>query len=236
MIIIPDIHGRTFWKKALEGREQEKTIFLGDYTDPYPKEDIDCYEGLRALSEVIKFKEQHADNVVLLLGNHDLSYISNYMFKCRHDYDHHDDICALLTSNLHLFDIAYEQRVGERHVLFSHAGILPGWLSENTGILGSIKKGEEVDRINHMFHHDHIYAALGDVSPSRGGHLPYGSCVWADVSEFLDAQPLLFDGCYQVFGHTQLSCPMITDSFACLDCRAAFNLDEQLNFTQIGDG
>ena len=77
MIIIPDIHGRSFWKDAVKGHENEKIIFLGDYTDPYSHEGIEFWEGLQSLREVIEFKKQHLDNVVLLLGNHDLSYISN---------------------------------------------------------------------------------------------------------------------------------------------------------------
>ena len=53
MIIIPDIHGRSFWKDAVKGRENEKIIFLGDYTDPYSHEGIEFWEGLQSLREVI---------------------------------------------------------------------------------------------------------------------------------------------------------------------------------------
>lgn len=38
-LIIPDVHGRTFWKKSvydyLENHPEVKIIFLGDYLDPY---------------------------------------------------------------------------------------------------------------------------------------------------------------------------------------------------------
>ena len=40
MIIIPDIHGRTFWKKAVKGHENDEIVFLGDYNDPYPADNI----------------------------------------------------------------------------------------------------------------------------------------------------------------------------------------------------
>ena len=33
------------------------------------------------------------------------------------------------------------------------------------------------------------------------------------------------DKIYQVFGHTQLKSPLITDKWACLDCRKAFIID-----------
>ena len=34
-IVIPDVHGRDFWRSAVRGREKEKIIFLGDYVHPY---------------------------------------------------------------------------------------------------------------------------------------------------------------------------------------------------------
>ena len=39
-IVIPDVHGRDFWRSAVRGREEEKIIFLGDYVDPYSWEGI----------------------------------------------------------------------------------------------------------------------------------------------------------------------------------------------------
>ena len=35
ILIIPDVHGRSFWKKAVETGDYEKVVFLGDYADPY---------------------------------------------------------------------------------------------------------------------------------------------------------------------------------------------------------
>ena len=38
IIIIPDVHGRTFWREAIEkyrNKENTQIIFLGDYLDPY---------------------------------------------------------------------------------------------------------------------------------------------------------------------------------------------------------
>lgn len=162
MIIIPDIHGRSFWKVAVEGHENEKIIFLGDYTDPYFHEGIDSWEGLQSLREVIEFKKQHLDNVVLLLGNHDLSYISNYLPKCRHDDENHDEIKTLIKDNLCLFDIVHEEWVGNRRVVFSHAGILSDWLKKNEMISSQIKRGDDVKHLNRMFHEGHIYAATSD--------------------------------------------------------------------------
>ena len=34
ILIIPDVHGRTFGESALKSGDYEKIVFLGDYTDP----------------------------------------------------------------------------------------------------------------------------------------------------------------------------------------------------------
>ena len=36
-LIIPDVHGRSFWKKAIKKHfdECDHVVFLGDYIDPY---------------------------------------------------------------------------------------------------------------------------------------------------------------------------------------------------------
>ena len=38
-LIIPDVHGRDFWKDAAN-RFPGNIVFLGDYLDPYPLEEI----------------------------------------------------------------------------------------------------------------------------------------------------------------------------------------------------
>lgn len=233
MIIIPDIHGRSFWKDAVKGHEEEKIIFLGDYTDPYPHEGIEQSEGLKCLCEVIEFKKQHKENVVLLLGNHDLSYVSNHLAKCRHDYENHDVIKKLISDNLSLFNVVHEETVGCKRVVFSHAGIIPKWLKNNEEVLGHIPYGKEVSVLNKLFHDGSLYMTLGAVSWYRGGKSDVGSCVWADIDEHIDilATPLPY--CYQVFGHTHRVIAIITKNFACLDCSAAFTLDDDFNFTEI---
>lgn len=239
MIIIPDVHGRDFWKSAVTGREDEEIIFLGDYVDPYAfVEDVHPMAGLMCLLEIIEFKKQHPANVTLLLGNHDLSYVTDYIFKCRHDYDNAETIRTIILENLALFCIAHEKTVAGRHYIFSHAGILPAWLAENEHILGTITPENAVAELNLGLAAGEIYAVLGDVSEYRGGHLEVGSCVWADVDEHIDRAAELtapWADVYQIFGHTQQFSgePVITSRFACLDCRRAFRLDDNGEITEI---
>ncbi len=231
MIIIPDIHGRTYWKDALTGNEEEKIIFLGDYTDPYTHEGIMTCEGLTQLREVIAFKKAHPDNVVLLLGNHDLSYIHDEQYPCRHDDENHDAISNLINDNLSLFNIAHEENINGTTLLLSHAGILPGWLRNNEDILGHVTLGNAAEVLNKAFHEGRLNEPLSQVSLYRGGINYWGSPVWADIEEHIDnnQQPDADDshGIYQVFGHTQLVMgPYTTERFACLDCRRAFKIPD----------
>ena len=58
MIIIPDVHGRTFWKDAIKERQEgEKVIFLGDYHDPYRNEGITTEESFVNFEELNKFRD-----------------------------------------------------------------------------------------------------------------------------------------------------------------------------------
>ena len=243
MIIIPDVHGRDFWKSAVEGRENEEIIFLGDYVDPYTSfEGVEPWEGMMSLLEVIKFKKEHPYNVTLLLGNHDLSYISDSP-KCRYDYENCETIRKAILDNLSLFKIAHEKTLAGKRYIFSHAGILPDWLHENEMTLGQLKASNVVKELNKKFVAGHLFIPLCDVSFYRGGYHEAGSCVWADINEHLycsDSPNALFpSNVYQIFGHTlQLSeRPIITPRFACLDCRKAFLLNQngkicELNSTE----
>ncbi len=234
MIIIPDVHGRDFWKSAVAGREDEEILFLGDYVDPYPSlEGIEPWEGMLSLMEIIKFKKQHPDNVTLLLGNHDLSYVSMHLPKCRYDYRNCEIIQKAILDNISLFKIAHEKTIAGKQFIFTHAGILPQWLQENEMILGQVKPDNVVDVLNTAFSAGHLYEALGQVSVYRGGYHEVASCVWADVHEHLNyiysPNAMLYLDVYQIFGHTlQLSeRPIITEHFACIDCRKAFSLNEK---------
>lgn len=239
MIIIPDVHGRTFWKSAVEGRNDEEVIFLGDYVDPYTSlEEIAPQEGLRSLLEIIEYKKQHMGNVVLLLGNHDLSYITSSSPKCRHDYENHNAVEDAILENFSLFNIAHEKVIANRQYIFTHAGILPHWLQENELVLGSVRPANVVAALNKEFK-SRDFVIFGDVSFYRGGNCEIGSCLWADIDEHFDyiADPnaVIYSDIYQIFGHTlQLSGqPIITPHFACLDCRKAFRLDDEGVISEI---
>lgn len=74
ILIIPDVHGRVFWKDACAKHldECEKVVFLGDYLDPYGDEENapTRKESMKSLDDIIELKRNNMDKVILLMGNH----------------------------------------------------------------------------------------------------------------------------------------------------------------------
>lgn len=68
MLIVPDVHGRTFWKDVIDSNLS--VVFLGDYTDPYPQEEISKKQTIDNFKEIIEFAKENKNRVTLLLGNH----------------------------------------------------------------------------------------------------------------------------------------------------------------------
>lgn len=243
MIIVPDIHGRSFWREPIlrhflsqrlvgDAEESEKVIFLGDYLDPYPKERISMMRAMEVLEEIIALKREYPDEVVLLLGNHDLPYILPHLFTSgRHDSFYEDDAHRLFTENLSLFCLLHSTAIGGRKYLFSHAGVHPEWTRRKLGTTDFCEIEQYYAKPFLRIDPKHL-AALNSCSFFRGGAEDYGSFVWADVEEFAvcplkDADTEPQNECYQIFGHTQQKeRPITTDDYACLDCRQLFTLDK----------
>ena len=230
MIVIPDIHGRSFWRDAVdEYAGKEHIVFLGDYMDPYQDEGISVEDAFYVLQELVGIKKENPDDITLLLGNHDLHYLHKGMAGSRYDYDNADFFRSYFEDNRDYFRIAHEAVIGGKKYLFSHAGILPGWMKEHEFIFYSVKPYNIVSRLDRVWQTPELwhflFDALSDISYLRGGRSRYGSMVWADVSEH-DSKHEEIPGYYQVFGHTLMYRPIINDYFACLDCQKIFRINE----------
>ena len=229
-IIIPDVHGRQFWRSAVQGHEEEKIILLGDYVDPYAWEEILPGEAFKELRDIIAFKKEHPDNVVLLLGNQDLGYLDPSICTCRRDSYRAEKIRRKFEDNLDLFDIVHIEDVDGGEVLFSHAGIAENWIKHRSKLVGKVN-GFRPEHLNEMLHgnqdeRERLFLALADVSWYRGGLDKVGSPVWADVEEYLNGERLL-GGYLHIFGHTLHEGGHINvrNYGYCLDCARAFILD-----------
>lgn len=214
ILVIPDIHGRKFWKAAINEIDHcDKVVFLGDYLDPYDFEHISVDEAIANFREIIDFVKEHQDKAILLLGNHDMPYFSTtYLglsnWHCRYSEGHHDEIEAIFDENRSRFKIAYT----EDGILFTHAGCTSGWLDhvfEHHNQFDSLD--DLVNRLNNLLDSEEGLKYLHMVSHYRYGPDQYSSCIWADKDEtYWDQSKIHNDNqsthtianVKQVFGHT----------------------------------
>lgn len=145
LLVIGDTHGRQAWKQIVD-QPFDKVIFIGDYVDTH--EDINPLEQVENLREIIKFKQNNKDKVILLVGNHDYHYwpgidehYSGYqpMMRMSFEYEYR--------KYQHLFQAAYVKN----DIVFSHAGLTETWLNDvgiNKPSIDSVVKS-----VNDLFKH-----------------------------------------------------------------------------------
>ena len=110
----PDWHNYTMY---------DKIIFVGDYVDSF---DVGNVEMKKNLEDIIFFKKTCPDKVVLLLGNHDISYIVPNQECSGFRPTMKWDLADIFTKNANLFKLAHQ--IG--NVLWTHAGVTVGWWKE----------------------------------------------------------------------------------------------------------
>ena len=217
VLIVPDVHGRKFWHKAMEMIDEvDQVVFLGDYLDPYPHEGITFEDALIEFEEILDFKKAYPDKVVLLVGNHDMHYIKTEFMNCsRLNVWRRTEVHALFMNHIDMFQLIHEVDT----YLFSHAGVYLDWTTKY-----EITLWELFDFKKFL---EKRWSTLEDVSYARGGWDKVGSCVWADIRESVEHElPAMFKK--QIVGHTQMeSKPYITSRIACLDVRQCFILDTE---------
>jgi hypothetical protein len=203
ILIVPDIHGRDFWRPALSYPGQ--IIFLGDYTDPYPSEGFTQENAYQNLLEIVELKKQTPDRVTLLIGNHELHYYNDEYASSRFSEKYYDKYHEILTNDdtASLFQVCTQVAC----YLFSHAGVLVGWVHQWQEVLAYTDKDTLSGQINDLFRYK--MNAFYQISRHRGGWDRYGSPLWADLHEhainphdhdlFPNEEEYI-----QIFGHTQL--------------------------------
>ncbi|MDR0724440.1 MAG: metallophosphoesterase, partial [Prevotellaceae bacterium] len=196
ILIVPDIHGRDFWKPALDYKGT--VIFLGDYTDPYDYEGFTQENAYRNLLTIVDFKKQNPERVTLLVGNHELHYYDSNYACGRFDYDYYSSYNTVLTGKetASLFQLC---RKIDKY-LFIHAGLTKGWYDAHFDEFSKLGDTLE-EQLNNLFITNK--KAFHEASMHRGGYHSAGSPMWADVSEFSEEPEHVDDSLIQIIGHTQ---------------------------------
>ena len=219
ILIVPDVHGRNFWLPALD--YQGEVIFLGDYTDHYPQEDVTEEDAYQGLLKIVEFKRQNPDRVTLLIGNHEMHYCERRFAAGRFDEDYYPKYHEILTGEETKGFFQICKQVDK--YLFIHAGIMKDWYDRHYNEFKDLGETLEEQLTNVFFQKMRVYY---EASHYRGDWNDFGSPLWADYREFGDEKEPFAPGIIQIIGHTQLTTPepMIKDNFWLLDNRQLYIL------------
>lgn len=243
--IIPDVHGRDFWKSIRNiCTPEDEIIFLGDYLDPYTLEEhITPEESIENFKEIVEFANFHP-NVTLLIGNHDLPYFFHQYVGTRHIYKYHDEILKIFQSYQRDWKIFYH--IPEYNTLLSHAGLCNTWWEAVIKRFDNIRTYEDVNVFfkecytNHEnLNQDHkkFLDALDIYTWHRGGISDFASPLWLDIRDDVSLPDI-----NQYVGHTAVTKPVMKNCVGILydlDVSRIFVLDlngiHNADFTDVQD-
>jgi predicted phosphodiesterase len=128
IIAVGDIHGRTIWKDiVVKESDADKIIFVGDYFDSY---DYTTDEQIENFTNILNFKKENVDKVILLIGNHDFHYLKGAQEKYsgfqNFKYLDINEVLepAVSTGLLQICHI-------HDNFVFTHAGLTKTWCGDN---------------------------------------------------------------------------------------------------------
>lgn len=130
-VIIGDIHGRTNWKdivvKERVNNPDVKFIFMGDYFDPYDWK-LSLDDLINNFRDILKFKQDNPDKVILLVGNHDLAAFDTNANKCRYVDGTYEQVAPDFYKGIidGTFQLCY---FISPTIACSHAGFTKTWLA-----------------------------------------------------------------------------------------------------------
>jgi predicted MPP superfamily phosphohydrolase len=183
ILSIGDIHGKSIWKDKLFksqlhfdaaykffGHEElslqvaslpinefDKIIFIGDYVDSFT---IGNAAILQNLQDLIACKKAFPDKIVLLLGNHDIQYITGRIcsgFRPEMQFD----LSELFRNNLQLFQLAFSYKFSDgRNFLWTHAGVTEEWFQL---LLLELQEGRFAKDFDDFLNEDENYKTVAEI-------------------------------------------------------------------------
>lgn len=205
LIVIGDTHGKNTWEK-IDKETANKVIFLGDYFDSFS---IPFNKQIENFKNIINYKKNNMDKVVLLLGNHDYHYLS-YVTEHYSGYqpEHTDEIAIAIEDALDegLIQICYIYN----YFIFSHAGITKTWYEDNVKDKINIR-----DDINNLFKTNPERFKFTPSNPMDNiGDSITQSPLWVRPRALLSDK---IDNLTQVVGHTHQEHIKINDEVIFID-------------------
>lgn len=222
ILVIGDLHGHDTWKEIINTNTFDKVVFIGDYLDSRTRS---CEEQLSNFLDILKYKKDDLNDVILLIGNHELHYLDGIdSTYSGHNYGYSFSFNSVLENALkdNLLQMAYK----DGQYLFTHAGVSETWCLDN-GI--NYTTDYIADEINELFKHRRV---AFDINRGGGyGNEIYQSPVWIRPgSLYNDSVDFM-----NVIGHTSGGRIKETDKYILTDAlpNEYIIIDTKTNKTEI---
>ena len=226
---IGDIHGRDIWKKIVEKEsDSDKIVFVGDYVDTH--DNISPGQQVKNFEEILEFKGDNKDQVVLLIGNHDYHYLPKIVSWGIQYSGFQGSIIPQISYTLMeavksgIIQVTY---VHENNI-FVHAGLSKTWCDVYKIDLDNLESS-----VNNLIHERiSAFDFLHSPHSSEYGD-PYGNNIWQSP---LWIRPLsllrdCLDDYNQIVGHTQVYNMDLSIPIKCID-----TLGTSQEYLVINDG
>lgn len=215
ILVIADLHGLNVWEKFVNKDNFDRIIFLWDYVDSFDVPDSDIFENLR---NIIQFKKDNPEKVVLLLWNHDIQYIWEWNWCSWYRPSMATWLKILFEENLDLFKVFHE----EQWYLFSHAWIDSRWEKYNMNIIDEYfcDGFYSYEQLN-MLLETHNRKILFQCSSSRWWFDKYSWPLWADKGD--TTEHWIISWYKQVVWHTKVPSKVMLPHIIYCDCLEHWN-------------
>lgn len=199
---IGDLHGRDIWKKVIPMKDNyDKIIFMADFCDSY---DLSNAQILHNLREIIEFKKDNFDKIILLIGNHDTSYFYFPDYYCEgFRAEAYPALQILFNDHKDLFQVSYQYK----NYLWTHAGVTNKWLSEFKPMAEERKIWDDGLPLSDILNMSNETSLRDKLFQKSGWRLKpinenlNGGIIWADISE---TRKGYLEGYHQIVGHTPI--------------------------------
>lgn len=201
ILVIPDIHEN--YKDALENiknnKDQvDKVVVLGDYVDSF-EDKLNGPNMINGFNELCLMKRKEPNKFNIILGNHDLSYISNTRDGERvsgHQYKYAEQYRTMFENNLDILDICCKYD----DIIFSHAGISRTWYrriiekyNSNNSFSFVPKKlvkkinsiSKKLNNINHYYFNDEIFSLVNVTNDEEKAKVDKYRAIQCDLNKQL---------------------------------------------------
>lgn len=212
LIALGDTHGRSKWKEIVEKEnDADKIIFIGDYFDAKDG-GYSANRQIENFKDILEFKRENPNRVVLLIGNHDFHYLDKVdETYSSYQFGYAKDINSVLQPAVDegLLQMCYQYG----KFFFSHAGLTNTWAKNNDIDMDNLQ-----DSVNELFRTKiHRFKfTMGD-NYSYGGNDVTQPPIWVRPQSLVKD---MVDGIICIVGHTQVKELTILDeeNLILIDC------------------